>query len=68
MAATTTLGFICTVMAARSIVVLVTRHWPEQAFLLPFFVDQFGSSCLIVMGGIIFRQSRSAISRRTSRA
>jgi hypothetical protein len=67
MVATITLGLICTAMAAKAILVLVTRHWPEQAFLLPFLVDQFGSSSLIVMGGIIVRESRSAMSRRASR-
>jgi vacuolar-type H+-ATPase subunit I/STV1 len=64
MVATMTLGFIWTGIVVKGIFVLVTRHWPEQAFLLHFLVDQFGSSCLIVMGGVIVRESRSAISRR----
>jgi vacuolar-type H+-ATPase subunit I/STV1 len=65
--ATMTLGFIWMAMVVKAILVLVTRHWPEQAFLLPFLVDQFCSSSLIVMGGIIVRESRSAMSRRASR-
>ena len=67
MVATTTLGLIWTAMAVKAILVLVTRHWPEQAFLLSFLVDQFGSSSLVVMGGVIVRESRSAMSRRPSR-
>lgn len=64
--ATMTLGFIWMAMVVKAILVLVTRHWPAHAFLLPFLVDQFGSSSLIVMGGIIVRESRSAMSRRAS--
>ncbi|MGB8457833.1 MAG: permease prefix domain 2-containing transporter [Candidatus Acidiferrum sp.] len=67
MVATITLGLIWATMAAKAILVLVTRHWPEQAFRLPFLVDQFGSSSLIVMGGIIVRESRSAMSRLAPR-
>lgn len=64
MVATITLGLIWEAMAAKAILVLVTRHWPEQAFRLPFLVDQFGSSSLIVMGGVIVREIRSTMSRR----
>ncbi len=67
MVATMTLGFIWAAMVVKAILVLVTRHWPEQAFLLHFLVDQFGSSGLIVMGGVIVRESRSAMSPRVSR-
>ncbi len=66
MVATMTLGFIGTVMVVKAILVLVTRHWPEQAFLLSFLVDQFGSFALIVMGGVIVREIRSAMLRRPS--
>jgi vacuolar-type H+-ATPase subunit I/STV1 len=67
MVATTTLGLIWSAITVEAILVLVTRHWPEQAFLLSFLVDQFGSSSLIVMGGVIVREIRSAMSRRPSR-
>ena len=67
MVATVTLGLIWATMAAKAILVVVTGHWPERAFLLPFLLDQFGSSSLIVMGGVIVRESRSALSRRPSR-
>jgi len=67
MVATITLGLIWAAIAAKAILVLVTRHWPEQAFRLPFLVDQFGSSSLIVMGGVIVREIRSAMSRRPTR-
>lgn len=67
MVATTALGLTCTALSLRAVLVLVTRHWPEQAFLLPILVDQFGSSTLIVMGGVIVRQSRLGISRRSAR-
>lgn len=66
MVATITLGFICTALTAKAILILVTRDWPEQAHLLPFLVDRFGSSSLIVMGGVIVREIRSAMSRRPS--
>jgi hypothetical protein len=68
MVATITLGLICATMAAKAILIVVTWHWPEQAFRLPFLVDRFGDASLIIMGGIIVRESRSAMSRRASRA
>ena len=68
MVAAMTLGLVWAAMAGVGILVLVTRHWPEQAFFLPFLVDQFGTSGMIVMGGIIVRESRSAVSRRPSGA
>jgi hypothetical protein len=68
MVAVMTLGLVWAAMAGIGILLLVTRHWPEQAFFLPFLVDQFGSSGMIVMGGVIVRESRSAMSRRPSGA
>jgi hypothetical protein len=68
MVATMALGLGWATMAVVGLLVLVTRHWPEQAYFLPLLVDQFGSSALLVMGGIIVREGRSAISRRPSAA
>jgi hypothetical protein len=68
MVATMTLGLVCGAIAAVGILVLVTKHWQEHAFQLPFWVSQFGSSSMIVMGGVIVRESRSAMSRRSSGA
>jgi hypothetical protein len=68
MVATMTLGLVCGAMAAVGILVLVSKHWPEYAFQLSFWVAQFGSSSMIAMGGVIVRESRSAMSRRSSGA
>ena len=68
MVATMTLGLVCGAMGAVGILVLVTKHWPEYAFQLSFWVAQFGCSSMIVMGGVIVRESRSAMSRRSSGA
>jgi len=40
--------------------VLVAKHWPEDAYLLSFLVGQFGSSIMIVIGGVLVRKNRSA--------
>jgi hypothetical protein len=68
MVATMTLGFVCALMTGMMFLQLVTRHWPEDAYLLPFLVEQFGSASMIVLGGVIVRESRSGISRRPFRA
>jgi hypothetical protein len=68
MVATMTLGLVCAAMAAVGILVLLTKYWPEYAFRLPVWVAQFGSSSMIVMGGVIVRESRSAMLRRSSGA
>lgn len=67
MVATITLASVWTTIIAKGILVLAIRHWPEQASVLPFWVDQLGSSGLVVMGGVIIREIRLAISRRSSR-
>jgi len=64
MAATMTLGLVVGTSVGVFLVVGVLRHWPQNAYLLPFLVDQFAHSIAIVIGGIIVRESRSAMSRR----
>jgi hypothetical protein len=68
MIATMTLGLVCALMPAWAFLVLMAKHWPEDAYLLSFLVGQFGSSMMIVIGGVIVRESRSGISRRPSGA
>ncbi len=67
MVAATALGLLCGVMNGVGFLVLVARHSPENAYLAPFLVHQFASSIMIVIGGVIVRESRSAMARRTSR-
>jgi hypothetical protein len=68
MVATMTLVLVWGAMTGAGILVSATRHWPEYAFQLPFWVAQFGSSSMIVMGGVIIRESRSARSHCSSGA
>jgi len=67
MVAATALGLLCGAMNGVGFLVLVARHSPENAYLAPFLVHQFASSIMIVIGGVIVRESRSAMARRTSR-
>jgi len=68
MVATITLGFVCGALSGVGFFVSVARHWPEGAFFLPSVVIQFGHSIAIVIGGVIVRESRSAMSHRPSGA
>ncbi len=67
MVAATALGLLCGAMNGVGFLVLVARHSPENAYLAPFLVHQFVGSIMIVIGGVIVRESRSAMARRTSR-
>src|SRR6266581_1826194 len=67
MVAATALGLLCGAMNGVDLLVLVARHSPENAYMAPFMVHQFASSIMIVIGGVIVRESRSAMARRTSR-
>ena len=67
MVAATALGLLCGAMNGVGFLVLVARHSPENAYLAPFLVHQFAGSIMIVIGGVIVRESRSAMARRTSR-
>jgi hypothetical protein len=67
MVATVTLSFVSLVMTAMIFGVSVARHEPVDPALFPaIMVQQLSGSCMIVIGGVIVRESRSAISRRTS--
>ena len=66
MAATITLGLVVGASLGVFFLVGVLRHWPQNAYLLPFLVDQFAHSIAIVIGGIIVRESRLAMTRRPS--
>jgi hypothetical protein len=64
MVATMALGCVVTLMTGMMFLHLVTRHWPEDAYLLPLLVEQVGSASMIVLGGVLVRESRSNVSRR----
>jgi hypothetical protein len=65
--ATMTLGLVSLAMDVMTFWVLVARHQPvDPSFLRPIMVHQFAGSCMIIIGGIIVRESRSALSRRCS--
>jgi hypothetical protein len=61
---------LCLVFAASTAWALFhgARLLPENAYLLPFLVHQFSNSIMIVIGGLIVRESRLAMARRTSGA
>ncbi len=62
-----TLSFVSLVMTATIFWVLVARHQPVDPALFPaIMVQQLSGSCMIVIGGGIVRESRSAMSRRAS--
>jgi hypothetical protein len=42
--------------------------WPGNTYLVPFLVRQFYGSIMILIGGVIVRESRSAMARRASGA
>src|SRR5260370_23751254 len=65
--ATTTLGLVFGALTGLGLM-LLAGQWLENAYLIPFLVNQFCSSIMIVIGGVIVRESRSAMARRTSRA
>jgi hypothetical protein len=65
--ATTTLGLVFGALTGLGLM-LLAGQWLENAYLIPFLVNQFCSSIMIVVGGVIVRESRSAMARRTSRA
>jgi hypothetical protein len=65
--ATTTLGLVFGALTGLGLM-LLAGQWLENAYLIPFLVNQFSSSIMIVIGGVIVRESRSAMARRTSRA
>jgi hypothetical protein len=69
MVATMTLGLVPLVMTATIFAVLAARHQPvDPTLLVAIMIRQFGSSTLIVMGGVIVRQIRSTKSRHSSGA
>jgi hypothetical protein len=68
MVAATALGLLCGAMNGVGFLVLVARHSPENAYLAAFLVHQFASLIMIAIGGVIVRESRSALARRTARA
>jgi hypothetical protein len=61
--ATTTLGLVFGALTGLGLM-LLAGQWLENAYLIPFLVNQFSSSIMIVIGGVIVRESRSAMSRR----
>ena len=65
MAATVALGFVTGALTSLAFLNWV-KHRPENAYLLSFFVSQFGSSVMIVIGGVIVREIRSAMLRRAA--
>jgi hypothetical protein len=65
--ATTTLGLVNGALTGLGLM-LLAGQWTENAYLIPFLVNQFSSSIMVVIGGVIVRESRSAMSRRTSGA
>jgi hypothetical protein len=66
MVVTVTLSFVSLVMTAMIFGVSVARHEPVDPALFPaIMVQQLSCSCMIVIGGVIVRESRSAMSRRT---
>jgi hypothetical protein len=67
MVATGTLSFVSLVMTATIFWVSVASHEPVDPALFPaIMVQQLSGSCLIFIGGVIVRESRSAMSRRAS--
>ncbi len=61
---------LCLIFGASTGLFLLhwAEPWLQNAYLVPFLVRQFTSSIMIVIGGMIVRESRSAIARRTSSA
>jgi len=68
MVAATALGFLCGAMNGVGFLVLVARNSLENAYLAAFLVHQFASLIMIAIGGVIVRESRSALARRTGKA
>jgi hypothetical protein len=65
MAATMMLGLFSGASVGVFLLVGVLKR-PQNPYLLPFLFDQFAHSIAIVVGGIVIRESRSSMSRRTS--
>ena len=65
MVATTTLCLIFGASTASRLL-FWAGPLPENAYLLPFLIRQVSSSIVIVLGGVIVRESRSAMARRSS--
>jgi hypothetical protein len=69
MIATMTLSLLSPAVLAVLSCVSVVRHQPlDLAFLPNIMVHQFGRAFMIVIGGVIVRESRSAMSRRPAAA
>jgi hypothetical protein len=69
MVAAMTVGFVSVVITVMIFGVLVAKHQPvDPTFLPTILIHQFAGSCMIVIGGVIVRESRSAMSRRSSGA
>lgn len=67
MAGTMVLGFVSFVMAATLFWISVAMHNGVDPALFPtIMVNEFSGSCMIVIGGVIVREIRSAFSRRPS--
>jgi hypothetical protein len=67
MLATISLALVCALILGAQILVSLAMYYPPEHFLLPFLIQQFGNCSLFIMGGVIVRESRSALSRRPSR-
>ena len=69
MIATMTLSFVSLVMTATTFWTLVARHEPVDPILFPrIMIRQLSASFLIVIGGIIVRETRSAAAQSLSDA
>jgi hypothetical protein len=69
MAGTMALGFVSFVMAAALFWMFVAMHNPVDPALFPtIMVNEFSDSCMIVIGGVIVREIRSAMPCRPSRS
>jgi hypothetical protein len=67
MVSTIALSFIWVVMGAALFWLPVAMHGPVDPALFPaIMVQQLSASCMIVIGGVIVREIRSAMSRRPS--
>lgn len=67
MVGTMALGFVSFVMAAALFWMSVAMHDPVDPALFPtIMINEFSGSCMIVIGGVIVREIRSAFSRRPS--
>ena len=69
MIATMTLSFVSLIMTVRIFWESVAMHYPVDPALFPkIFIDQLSASFLIVIGGIIVREIRSAADQSLSGA